>query len=253
MEPQRVKPPYDDVPVIPADRASLEMLPLFSGLPGEEISRLLLVSTVQQYPPATLLFEEGDLPVGLHVVIDGTVEIFSRSAGHEWGLMLMNAGDLFMPGAVLFDEPYTTSARTVGFGRLLLLESGIVRSLAATFSSFAIQLSRAMAGQLRIAVRQVLDLKSRTAAQRLAYFLLDIADSSIAAEPELPMRKRNLAARLGMTPETLSRTLQILAENGLFLRGRQIIVRDRSKIDRFCGQKDHYRPPVEHRLDVHSL
>ena len=230
----------------------MEDLPLFSGMPRQDVERLLKFASVQRYPSGTLLFEEGEHPDKLHVLISGTVEIFSTTNSREWGVMLMNAGDIFLPGAVLFNEPYTTSARTLGFCRVLLLDAERVRAQAATSPQLSMTLSRAMAGQFRVAIRQVLDLKSRNAAQRLASFLLRLADTSAVPTPELPMRKRNLAARIGMTPETLSRTLQVLADNGLVVRGRQIIVRDRDRIERFCGP-DPYRPRVEDSLQVHAL
>jgi DNA-binding transcriptional regulator YhcF (GntR family) len=66
------------------------------------------------------------------------------------------------------------------------------------------------------------------------------------------MPKRNLAARIGMTPETLSRTLQILADNGLQVRGRQIIVRDRSRIEDFCGP-DPCPVSESERLKINAL
>ena len=235
-----------------ADTDLAANLPVFSGLGRPELARLLQFSSVQRYPPGTLLFHEGDQPDKLHVILSGTVEIFSDGSGREWGVMLMNAGDLFVPAAVLFNERYTISARTLDFCRMLLLDAKHVRAVAAESAKFAMQLSRAMAGQFRVAIRQVLDLKSRNAAQRLANFLLKIVDSSPCPAPELPMRKRNLAARIGMTPETLSRTLQVLADNGLVVRGRQIIVRDREKIQAFCGP-DPYSSAAEEKLEVHVL
>lgn len=230
----------------------VEDLPLFAGLEPHQVERLLQFSATQRYSPGTLLFSEGERAANLHVVISGTVEIFSKTIQRDWGVMLMNAGDIFMPGAVLFDEAYPTSARTLGSCRILLIDAQRVRSEAAGCGRLALALSRSLAGQFRLALRQVLDLKSRNAAQRLACFLLKIADSSDAAVPELPMRKRNLAARIGMTPETLSRTLQILADNGLLVRGREIIVRDRERIERFCGPEP-YRQPIDEHLAVHIL
>jgi CRP/FNR family transcriptional activator FtrB len=240
------------VDVTTTDTDLVASLPVFSGLGRQELATLLQFSSIQRYPPGTLLFHEGDQPDKLHVILSGTVEIFSDGSGREWGVMLMNSGDIFMPGAVLFKERYTTSARTLGFCRMLLVDAERVRAEAAESARFAMHLSRAMAGQFRVAVRQVLDLKSRNAAQRLASFLLKIVDRSSCATPELPMRKRNLAARIGMTPETLSRTLQILADNGLVVRGRQVIVRDRARIQEFCGP-DPYSPSAEDRLEVHVL
>jgi CRP/FNR family transcriptional activator FtrB len=240
------------VAVTAADRELVAGLPVFSGLGRQEFARLLQCSTVERYPPGTLLFHAGDHPDKLHIILSGTVEIFSSGGGREWGVMLMNSGDLVMPAAVLFQERYATSARTLGSCRILVIDADRVRAEAAESAPFALRLSRAMAGQFRVAVRQVLDLKSRNAAQRLASFLLKIVDTSDCPAPELPMRKRNLAARIGMTPETLSRTLQILADNGLLVRGRQIIVRDREKITEFCGP-DPYCPAAEDRLEVHVL
>jgi hypothetical protein len=55
-----------------------------------------------------------------------------------------------------------------------------------------------------------------------------------------------------MQPETLSRTLQTLAANGLYLRGREIIITARDEIERFCGPAP-YPSANEHEFGVHAL
>jgi len=227
-------------------------LPLFADVGRKETARLLHACDIRHFPPGTIIVREGEPPNELPVILSGTVETYCDANGREWGAMLMNAGDVISPGASLFNEPHALSARTLGPCRILLIDSAQIRAEARTCAPLALHLARAMAGQFRVATRQVVDLKSRNAAQRLGSFLLRFADSSGAPTPELPMRKRNLAARIGMTPETLSRTLQILADNGLVVRGRQIIVRDRERIEHFCGPEPH-RPPVADTLQVHVL
>jgi CRP/FNR family transcriptional activator FtrB len=112
---------------------------------------------------------------------------------------------------------------------------------------------KAMSGQWRMAVRNILDLNCRTAAQRVGAFLLRIADlQSDTSAPVLPIAKRHLAVRLGITAETLSRMLQTLADHGLHLRGRVIVVRDRAAIEEFCGP-DPYPDKDERILDVFAL
>jgi CRP/FNR family transcriptional activator FtrB len=223
-----------DVQVKPVDRSTAETVPLLAGFPRAQLDSLLRFGSIQRYPRGTTLFEEGEYADKLHIVLSGTVEIFSTCRGREWGLFLMNSGDILMPVAIMYSEPYLNSARTVTSSRLLLLDAERVREQAAASADFAIRLARSIAGQLRMSMRQVLELKCRNAAQRLGSFLLKLSDrEGIAAE--LPMPKRNLAARIGMTPETLSRTLQVLADNGLVVRGRQIIIRDRRRIEQFCG------------------
>jgi CRP/FNR family transcriptional activator FtrB len=234
-----------------ADRATAETLPLLSGLPRQRLDRLLQFASMQRYPRGTALFEEGDYADKLHVVVSGTVEIFSACRGREWGLFLMNSGDVLMPVAVLYSEPYLSSARTVSSSRVLLLDAERVRQEAAASAQFCLRLGRSVAGQLRMTMRQVLELKCRNAAQRLGSFLLKLADKE-GTTAELPMPKRNLAARIGMTPETLSRTLQVLADNGLQVRGRQIIVRDRGRIEDFCGP-DPCPVSESERLKINAL
>jgi CRP-like cAMP-binding protein len=110
-----------------------------------------------------------------------------------------------------------------------------------------------MAGQWRLALRIILDLKCRSPAQRLAAFLLRLHDASDPGMPaEVPFSKRQLASRIGMQPETLSRALQTLTGNGLYLRGRQIIVTNRAAADDFRGP-DPYPPASEYELGVHAL
>lgn len=218
----------------PADRAIAEALPLLSGLPKQQLEGLFQFASMQRYPRGTILFEEGDYADKLHVVVSGTVEIFSTCRSREWGLFLMNSGDVLMPVAALYFEPYLSSARTITSSRVLLLDAEKVRREAAASAQFCLRLARSVAGQLRMTMRQVVELKCRNAAQRLGSFLLKLSDRE-GESAELPMPKRNLAARIGMTPETLSRTLQTLADNGLQVRGRQIIIRDRGRIEEFCG------------------
>ncbi len=239
--------------VRPCDAEAAKRLPLFTDLNDEQTTRVLSCATVQRYPAETVLFSEGDLPDFLHVVIQGTVELYKGHAPRECGLMLLTAGDVFMPAAALFNEPYLNSARTLANSKLLLLDAAAAREEFTRCHQLAINISRVLAGQFRMATRHIIDLKCRTAPQRLADFLLRLADESHGSgTPELPVSKRHLASRVGMTPETFSRTLQILADNGLVVRGNKILVRDRGKIESFCGPSP-YPEPAETALDVHAL
>lgn len=103
-----------------------------------------------------------------------------------------------------------------------------------------------------MAVRQILDLKCRSAPQRLASFLLRLADESpVSGSAKLPFSKGALAARIGVSRETLSRAAQMIADEGLLLRGRQIVIRDRARVERFCGNP--YPGSNERALEVHVL
>lgn len=193
------------------------------------------------------------MPAQLHVVLSGLIDLCCSYKGGECSALMMAAGDVFMPAAALYSEPYLVSAHALLPSRILLVDAKLMRSEVRKCPELALALARVMAGQWRIALKIILDLKCRSPSQRLGAFLLRLHDASDRGTPaEIPFSKRQLASRIGMQPETLSRTLQTLAANGLYLRGREIIVTNREAIDEFCGP-DPYPPATEYDLGVHAL
>jgi CRP/FNR family transcriptional activator FtrB len=228
-------------------------VPLLSGLPKPVSDRLLQHSRVERFPPRAELFDGGAAPEYLHAILSGIVDLSCSYKGGECTALMMAAGDVFMPAAALYCEPYLVSARALTASRILLIDAGVVRRESRTCTELALALARIMAGQWRVALKIILDLKCRSPSQRLGAFLLRLHDASQPGPPaEIPFSKRQLASRIGMQPETLSRTLQTLAANGLYLRGRQIIVTNRAAIEDFCGP-DPYPPATEYELGVHAL
>jgi len=228
----------------------LSTLPLLASLSAADQDRLLRSSRISSFRTGDFLFRDGEAPVHLHLLLNGLVELTKTQDRKDCGLMIFSAGDVFMPAAALFDEHYLASARILSPARILFLDLACVREYSESSPTFAMTLNRILAGQWRAALRNILDLKCRTAPQRLAVFLMKLA----AEDPqgaELPFSKRTLASRVGMSAETLSRALQTLADNGLLLRGSRIVVRDRDRIARFCGA-DPY-PSARDKLEVHLL
>ena len=238
----------------PAERLGFPAteLPLLGGLPTSVRERLLQSSRIERLPPRAEVFTKGALPSDLHIVLSGIIDLSSAYKGNECTALMMAAGDIFMPAAALYAEPYLVSARALSPSRILMIDAAAVRREAANCPELALGLTRIMAGQWRVALKIILDLKCRSPSQRLAAFLLRLHASQAGPPAEIPFSKRQLASRIGMQPETLSRTLQTLAANGLYLRGRQIIVTNRVAAEEFCGP-DPYPPASEYELGVHAL
>ena len=228
-------------------------VPLLSSLGDCARSRLLEQARVQRFGAGKMIFSENERPAELHIVLTGIVDLSCRYDGREKTALLLSAGDVLMPAAALFNEPYLVAARALTATRVLTIGVDSMRAEAARSPALAFEVAKVIAGQWRVALRIILDLKCRSPSQRLAAFLLRLHDATPAGTiAEIPFSKRQLAARIGMQPETLSRTLQTLAANGLYLRGRQIVLIDRAKIDAFCGP-DPYPAGDEHQLGVYAL
>ena len=228
-------------------------VPLLASLPKQVRERLLASSHIERFAPRAEIFKEGGAPAHLYIILAGIVDLAAAYKNAECTALMLAAGDVFMPAAALYSEPYLVSARALTGCRLLMIDARIVRQEARSCVELAHGLARVLAGQWRVALKIILDLKCRSPSQRLAAFLLRLHDASQPdATAEVPFSKRQLASRIGMQPETLSRTLQTLAANGLYLRGRQIIVTNRAAIEEFCGP-DPYPPATEYELGVHAL
>jgi CRP/FNR family transcriptional activator FtrB len=228
-------------------------IPLLNSLPKAVRDRLMAASRVERLAARAELFRDGEAADVLHIMLSGIVDLTATYRGAECSALMMAAGDVFMPAAALHSEPYLITGRALTSTRILMIDAKIVRQEARASTELAVALARIMAGQWRVALKIILDLKCRSPSQRLAAFLLRLFDASEPnATPEIPFSKRQLASRIGMQPETLSRTLQTLAANGLYLRGRQIIVTNRAAAEEFCGP-DPYPPASEYELGVHAL
>lgn len=249
-------PTTSPAPALPVAVQPVELagLPLFEGVEPVVVETLAPTFAAVHYRNGSSLLQAGDRPSKLQIIERGIVELCrTDSHGHEFGVLLLSEKDLLMPAAALFEEPSLVCARALTTVRILEIESELIQVAVAHSPHLAVNLMKAVSGQWRMAVRGILDLTSRDAAQRLASFLLRLADLQRGeSSAALPISKRNLAKRLAMTPETLSRALQIIADHGLHLRGRTIIVHDRSRIEEFCGP-DPYPARDERQLNVFAL
>ena len=231
------------------DLGELSAHPVFQDLDERTVMNLVSSCTAIQYRAGTVIVRQGGQLAGLHIVHGGIVDL-AYDGEHQCGILLLSTKDLLLPGTALFDEPSLVSARALTTTKIVVFDEGPVL---AESSVLATNLLKARSGQWRMAVRNILDLNCRTAAQRLASFLLRLVDlQPDSSAPVLPIAKRHLAARLGMPAETLSRTLQVVADKGVHLRGRAIIVRDRALAEQFCGP-DPYPTGDERGLNVFAL
>ena len=68
---------------------------------------------LQRFPEGVVLINEGELPDFLHVVVDGTVELFAGSGDRQTTIDVIYPVTTFILAAVIRDEVYLKSARTL--------------------------------------------------------------------------------------------------------------------------------------------
>ena len=190
---------------------------------------------LQQFPEGITFFEEGEAPDFLHVVVEGTVELFARCEGRETTIDIIQPVTTFILAAVVRDEVYLKSARTLTAARILLIPAPVVRDVFGRDARFARAVVNELADRYRGLVRVLKNQKLRTGAERLANWILR-ADrlQGNRGQIELTFDKRTLASQLGMTAENLSRNLATLAKHGASSSGRRITVTDRPALEEWA-------------------
>jgi CRP/FNR family transcriptional activator FtrB len=214
---------------------SLRRLPLLKDLDDSRLSELAEGASIQRYPKGTVLFDPGDRPDFLYVLTEGAVELVGRDGDRETVMEILWPVQAFILAAVLTDTPLLMAARTLETSSVILVEAANLRRCVAEDPVLAAPIIGMLAGQFRMMARQVMDLKLRTGTQRLACFLLSLVDDvGDGSRARLPFPKGTLAARLGMTPENLSRAFRALAETGLLVRGQEVFVENRAAVEEYC-------------------
>lgn len=214
------------------DRMEPEALPLFDRLGPSARSRLLERTVVHAVPAGTVIFEQGAIPTFLHAVLSGAVHLFGRSSdGDEVLIEVVEPLDLVLPAAVATASPYLTEGRTLNPSRLAMIEAGAFRAAVAAEPALAEAVIASLSGQFRRMVRQIKNLKLRTANQRVGCYVLELARRQGSETVVLPYEKRLIASELGMTRESFSRALAVLQRNGLAVRGEALAIVDRPRLE----------------------
>jgi CRP-like cAMP-binding protein len=146
-------------------------------------------------------------------------------------------GAFYLPGDVFGLEvgnEHTFSAEAVVDSKVLVIKRSVLVALAARDHDVARKLWAMTAGELQRAQGHIM-LLIKTAQERVAGFLLEMASRLPAGnEVDLPMSRQDIADYLGLTIETVSRTLTQL-ENAAAIAvptSRRIVLRNRNALRR---------------------
>ncbi|WP_198375076.1 Crp/Fnr family transcriptional regulator [Neoroseomonas rubea] len=174
----------------------------------------------------------------LFLLLQGSVGLSTAEEGGAATMVeILSPGEAFPISAVLLRTAHPVAAVALAPCRLLAIPAEEVRAAAMADGGLMHAALEQMTRQWRLLVDQVVDLKTRDATQRAARFLARRLSAARGAV-EIPEPRGAIAARLGMTPESLSRALHGLEAAGLLrLHGRRVDVPDRAALLRICAPR----------------
>jgi len=176
------------------------------------------------------LFAEGDASDFFYKVVSGTVRTCKLlSDGRRQIDAFHLAGDVF---GLESGEDHRFTAEAVEDVVVEAYRRSHFASLLHVNAAFGEQLMSSMLRNLERAHEHMVLLGRKTAQEKMATFLLDMADRLDRDDQvELPMQRTDIADHLGLTIETVSRTLTQMVRNGLIklaAAGRTVILSDKA-------------------------
>ncbi len=202
-------------------------LRLFCDMRADNFAELMNAAKFESFPKDFSLINEGDLPDFLHIVVHGTIEMFCIHGEQEITIEIMQPGTTFILAAVIRDDVYLTSARTLTAAQVLMIPAQVVRDIFERDVAFARAIVNELALRFRGLVRALKNKQLRTGSERLANWIFH---TSLQQEDQKRFKpaisKQSLASSLGMTPEHLSRNFTFLEQHGVKRLGKYIIIED---------------------------
>ena len=208
---------------------TLRSCQLFMGLPATDIAAIASFVVSKNLDKGDYLFREGDRSEGFYIVQKGAINVHRVSAaGKEQIIHLFRPIESFAEAALATEVGYPADARATESAMVLLLPKSDFIELLRKRPELALRMLGSMSQHLRVLVGLLDDLMLKDMETRMANWLLKRCPRPLANAPatlQLDRTKRVLAAEMGTTSETLSRTLAKFRDKNLLrVKGNTITV-----------------------------
>lgn len=205
----------------------LGRLPFFAGLSPASLQRVNQSFSEIGYAPGETIYAAGDPADRLFVIAEGKVKLIQPTlAGKNQLLDFFGSGDFFGNLVSLGSEYYSDTAIAQTPGCILCIRSEDFRTILDENSGLALRALEVLAARLNESNQRITRLSTMPVEKRVASSLLKLV-KKFGKEKEgnqlidLPLSRNDLAEMTGTTPETVSRIMSQMQNDGIILSGRQ--------------------------------
>lgn len=220
---------------------TLRSCQLFIGLPASDITAIASFIVSKHLAKGDYLFREGDRAEGFYIVQKGAINVHRVSAaGKEQVIHLFLPIESFAEATLATEGGYPADARATEPTTVLLVPKTEFIDLLRMRPELSLRMLGSMSQHLRVLVGLLDDLTLKDMETRMANWLLKRCPRPIGnrdVEIKLDRTKRVLAAEMGTTSETLSRTLAKFRDRGILrIKGNTLTVTRPNELQKLLRQ-----------------
>jgi CRP/FNR family transcriptional regulator len=180
------------------------------------------------YEPGQVVFYEGAPCLGIYCIESGSLALKkSDGGGGSVVVGIFGAGQTLGYTAYFSDRPHTACAEALERTQVCFVERTAIRTLLSRNPALGIKFLNKFADRLAASEEERVRALTLPLRARLAHLLLVFKDRSSTVDDEgtitieLPLSRRDIAAMVGARPESLSRVLRDLENDGVATFGRR--------------------------------
>lgn len=196
---------------------------------------MCLMGAALSYPRNAEIFGEGERAEFIYKVVNGAVRTHKILGDGR-----RQIGAFYLPGDIFglqSGDVHSLSGEAMSDTKVLVVKRSAFYALAKRSGPIAQEVFAQTADELRRMQKRIL-LLFKSAQERVASFLLEMGDRTPASNAiELPMPRQDIADYLGLTIETVSRTLTAMEASSIIElpTSRRVVVRNRPALNRLNG------------------
>lgn len=198
---------------------------LFSYISRESFDKISSLARFRDFRRNDQIFQEGDDALGFFIVAKGKVKVYKLSvSGAEHILHIVQEGGSIAEAVVFGNMTrYPAFAEALAETEVLFIPKKDFLSLMRSDFSLTLSVLGSMSEKLRYFNALIEELSLKGADARIAKYLLNLSFKKKSGSFSLDVKKVELAKRLGIAPETLSRNFKKLAKKHILRVSRDHI------------------------------
>jgi CRP-like cAMP-binding protein len=197
-------------------------VPVFAGLSAHDQQRVEALARPTHLQAGETAYSANDDVSQLLVLHTGRLKIFRLSAdGSEQLIRVLGPGEFTGETSVFTGQRPDDYATALDECRLCVFSHDDLEALMRMHPEIGLRMLAAVAERLSYTEHRLSSLTSRDVESRLADYLLGLPSTwrDHIATVTLPLAKKDVASLLDTTPESFSRALKSLADQGLIVIG----------------------------------
>ncbi|SRR5581483_5908365 len=196
-----------------ADADPLTRVDLFAELEADELGRVSAAAEQRELRRGDVLFDEGDEPSELFVVLSGRIALSNKSIdGRESVVALMEAGDIFGEMGLFDGLGRSTGARALEPSEVIAIPYAPVQEVYERRPTLLWGVVALLSGRIRATDAALADSVFLDVTGRTAKRLLELAGE--ADEFVLPVTQEELAGMVGASRERVNKAIAAFVRLG---------------------------------------